>query len=173
MTSAGAVAKDGMAMETQAANSMDTRKSTAVTTAVKPVLPPTATPAEDSTNVVVVEVPRIAPAEVAMESASSAGLILANLPSLSSMSALVQTPTSVPRVSKISTNRNEKMTTIKFTMLMPSKSTRKHCPNVSPSLESPSWQMSGSGYYSRLPHPPDTAPSAGRGYPESMCQECR
>ena len=41
---------------------------TAVTRAVRPVLPPAATPAPDSTKVVTVEVPRIAPVQVAMES---------------------------------------------------------------------------------------------------------
>ena len=40
----------------------------ATTKDVKPVLPPSATPAEDSTNVVTVEVPKIAPVQVAIES---------------------------------------------------------------------------------------------------------
>ena len=68
ITSAGAVANDGMAMNI-GANSMEIRNMTAVTTAERPVLPPAATPAEDSTKVVVVEVPRTAPAVVATESA--------------------------------------------------------------------------------------------------------
>ena len=58
-----------------------------------------------------------------------------SLPSLSSIFALVATPISVPRVSKISTNRNEKMTTMKFTMPTALKSTLKHWPKVRPSLE--------------------------------------
>ena len=143
MTRAGAVAKDGMAMKI-GANSMEIRNSTAVTTAVRPVLPPSATPAEDSTNVVVVEVPRIAPAEVATASAISAGLIWGSLPSLSSILPLLHTPISVPSVSKISTNRNEKITTIKFTMLTPSKLNLKHCPNVSPSAEKSVMENAGS-----------------------------
>lgn len=65
MISAGAVAKDGIAVKIGAKN-MEIRKSTAVTRAVSPVLPPTITPAEDSTKVVVVEVPNTAPAEVAI-----------------------------------------------------------------------------------------------------------
>ena len=39
---------------------------------------------------------------------------------------LVATPISVPSVSKMSTNRNEKMTTMKFTMPTALKSTLKH-----------------------------------------------
>ncbi len=48
MTSAGAVAKDGIAIKI-GANKVEIRNKTAVTTAVKPVLPPAATPAVDST----------------------------------------------------------------------------------------------------------------------------
>lgn len=44
------------------------KKSAAVAMAARPVLPPSATPAEDSTNVVTVEVPQIAPVVVAMAS---------------------------------------------------------------------------------------------------------
>ena len=57
------------------------------TTAVKPVRPPAATPEEDSTNVVTVEVPRTAPAVVATASAINAGLIPGSLPSSSSIPA--------------------------------------------------------------------------------------
>ena len=46
--------------------------TTPVTMLVRPVLPPSATPAEDSTKVVIVEVPRHAPTVVPIESASSA-----------------------------------------------------------------------------------------------------
>ena len=56
--SAGAVAKDGIAVKIGAKN-IDSANSTAAVIEVRPVLPPAATPAEDSTNVVVVEVPRI------------------------------------------------------------------------------------------------------------------
>ena len=80
MTSAGAVAKDGIAIKI-GANKVQIRNKTAVTTAVKPVLQPAATPAEDSIKVVVVEVPITAPAVVATESASRAGLIAGSLPS--------------------------------------------------------------------------------------------
>lgn len=74
------------------ANSIEIKNSIAVVREVRPVFLSTATQAEDSTNVVVVEVPKIAPAVVAMESASSAGLIFGSFPSLSSISALVLTP---------------------------------------------------------------------------------
>ncbi len=53
MISAGAVAKDGMAVKI-GANSVDTRNRMPVTRAVRPVRPPTATPEADSTKVVVV-----------------------------------------------------------------------------------------------------------------------
>ena len=61
MTSAGAVAKDGMARKIGDRNS-DSPKRIAVVTAVSPVLPPSVTPDALSTKVVVVEVPRTAPA---------------------------------------------------------------------------------------------------------------
>ena len=50
--SAGAVAKDGIAVKIGAKN-IDSAKRTAAVIEVRPVLPPAATPAEDSTNVVV------------------------------------------------------------------------------------------------------------------------
>ena len=50
--SAGAVAKDGIAVKIGAKN-IDSANSTATVIEVRPVLPPAATPAEDSTNVVV------------------------------------------------------------------------------------------------------------------------
>ena len=114
---------------------MESRKSAAVVSEVRPVLPPAATPEDDSTNVVVVDVPRTAPADVATASARRAGFIFGSFPSLSSIFAFVLTPMSVPRVSKRSTNRNEKITTTKLKIPTPLISTLKHCPNVSPSLE--------------------------------------
>lgn len=77
--SAGAVANDGIAVKIGAKN-IDSANSTAAVIEVRPVLPPAATPAEDSTNVVVVEVPRTAPAVVATASARSAGFICGSLP---------------------------------------------------------------------------------------------
>ena len=52
----------------------------AVVMAVRPVLPPSDTPEALSTKVVVVEVPRAAPAVVATASASSAPLIRGSFP---------------------------------------------------------------------------------------------
>ena len=97
---AGAVANDGIATKIGAKN-IDIRNKTAVVNDVKPVLPPDATPADDSTNVVVVDVPRTAPADVAIASERSAGLIPGSLPFLSSIFAFVLTPISVPSVSKL------------------------------------------------------------------------
>ena len=128
--SAGAVANPGIAVKI-GAKKMATRNNRPVTMDARPVLAPAPTPAELSTNVVVVEVPSTAPAEVAMASASSACLIFGSFSSLSSMSALVATPTSVPMVSNMSTNRNANSTTIKFGMLTLEKSPTKHCPKVS------------------------------------------
>ena len=68
MMSAGAVAKAGMARK-MGAKRMESRKRAAAVSAVRPVRPPAVTPAADSTKVVVVEVPKTAPAEVAMASA--------------------------------------------------------------------------------------------------------
>ena len=125
MISAGAVAKEGIAVK-MGANNVEMRNRNAVVKAVRPVLPPAATPAEDSTKVVVVEVPRTAPAEVAIESARRAGLIFGSLPFSSSILAFVLTPMSVPSVSKRSTKRNEKMMTIKLKIPTPLISTWKH-----------------------------------------------
>ena len=113
MTSAGAVAKDGMARKIGDRNS-DSPKRIAVVTAVSPVLPPSVTPDALSTKVVVVEVPRTAPAVVATASAINAPLICGSFPSSSSMFALEDTPIRVPIVSNISTNRKANTTTIKF-----------------------------------------------------------
>ena len=114
---------------------MEARNSRPVVSAVRPVRPPTATPEADSTNVVMVEVPITAPTVVPMASAMSAGLMPGRRPSSSSISALVATPMSVPRVSKISTNRKENTTMMKLTMPTLEKSTLKHWPKVRPSLE--------------------------------------
>ena len=92
---------------------MAIRNKNPVTTDASPVLAPAPTPAELSTKVVVVEVPKTAPAVVAIASASNACLILGSFSFSSSMSAFVATPTSVPIVSNISTNRKERMITIK------------------------------------------------------------
>ena len=103
---AGAVANDGIVIN-NGERTTETRNNKPVTAAVKPVRPPSATPAEDSTNVVVVDVPKIAPADVA-------------------------TPIIVPNVSNKSTKRNANTTIIKLTIPTALKSSLKHCPKVSP-----------------------------------------
>ena len=70
--------------------------------------------------------PKTAPADVAIASAISAGRIFGNLPSLSSISAFVATPIRVPRVSNKSTNRNEKMITMKLKIPTSVMSMLKH-----------------------------------------------
>ncbi len=103
--SAGAVAAAGTSVNIGAMNSAS-KNITAVVNDVKPVLPPSATPADDSTNVVTVEVPSIDPTTVPIESAKKALLTLGSLPSLSSIFDFDATPASVPTVSNISTNKN-------------------------------------------------------------------
>jgi hypothetical protein len=102
MTKAGAVAAAGINVNKGAKNK-DNRNIPAVDRAVSPVRPPAATPDADSTNVVIVDVPREAPAIVPIASAVNAFSTLGNFPSSSSISALDATPASVPTVSKIST----------------------------------------------------------------------
>ena len=82
-------------------------------------MPPSVTPEALSTKVVVVVVPSTAPAVVATASARRAPLILGSFPSLSSISAFDATPINVPMVSNISTNKNAKITTIKFREKIP------------------------------------------------------
>ena len=112
---AGAVAKAGMAQNI-GAKKMDSKNKHPLTTEANPVLAPAATPAEDSTNVVVVEVPNTAPAVVATASATSACLTLGSFPSLSSIPAFVATPIKVPKVSNMSTNKNADKIATKFSM---------------------------------------------------------
>ena len=78
-TSTPAVAADGMA-EMTGERKADRAKQMATTTEVRPVRPPAAIPAEDSTYVVVLEVPQMAPMEVAIESANRALSILEEKP---------------------------------------------------------------------------------------------
>ena len=119
MISAGAVAKDGIARKIGDRN-RDRPNKMAVVTAVSPVLPPSDTPEALSTKVVVVDVPRTAPAVVATASARRAPLMFGSLPSSSSMPALEDTPTRVPRVSKRSTNKNANRITRKSSEKTPS-----------------------------------------------------
>ena len=121
MMRAGAVAKEGM-VRNRGLNTTASRKRIPVVMEVRPVRPPSVTPEALSTKVVVVEVPSTAPAQVAMESASSAPLMWGSLPSSSSISALEATPMRVPRVSNRSTKRKENMTAKKFRMPTPEKS---------------------------------------------------
>ena len=132
--SAGAVANEGIATNIGASN-VERRKSTAVVIAVRPVLPPALTPEADSTKVVIVDVPKMAPAVVAMASDNNTGLIFSSLPFSSSIFAFEATPIIVPNVSKISTKRNANTITIRSMMLMEEKSRLKHCPKVVPKVE--------------------------------------
>src|SRR5699024_9633977 len=104
------------------------KKNPAVTTEAKPVRPPTATPEDDSTNEVVVDVPTTEPTTVAAESANKARPARGNLLSFINP-ACVATATSVPAVSKKSTNKKVKIMTI-ICMVKISPKLIKACPNV-------------------------------------------
>ena len=102
------------------ANSALRAMHTATTRLVRPVRPPASIPAVDSTTVVVFEVPKIAPTDVAHESHRSARSSLVLNPLLStddSSSSLnrplrLPVPMKVPMVSKVSTRLKERMATI-------------------------------------------------------------
>ena len=109
---AGAVAKLGMARN-MGAKKIEAMKRAAAVTAVRPVRAPSDTPAALSTKVVVVEVPRTAPTEVAMASADSALETRGSDPSLAKNPPLSETPIRVPNVSNRSTKKNANRTTKK------------------------------------------------------------
>ena len=81
------------------------------------------------------EVPKIAPTNVAIASANKACLMRGSFSSLSSMSAFVATPTKVPIVSNISTKRKANKMAMKLLMLTPEKSALNTCPKVRENLE--------------------------------------
>src|SRR5690554_6468087 len=85
--SAGAVAAEGTALISGAKKALKA-KQIATTTLVSPVRPPAPIPAALSTNVVVLEVPKIAPIEVAVASAKRALSILDWNPELVSRAAI-------------------------------------------------------------------------------------
>ena len=91
-----------------------TKNNPAETKEVNPDLPPSAMPDADSAKVVMVEVPKIAPAVVPMASAISAPRMEGSLPSSSSILALEAQPIRVPKVSNTSTKRKANTTTKKF-----------------------------------------------------------
>ena len=112
MIRAGAVAKDGIVRKIGEKNSAMT-KNRPPKMAVRPVRPPSMIPEEDSTNVVIVDVPIMEPATVPTASERSAPLMPGSFPSLSSIPPRVAQPISVPSVSNMSTKRNAMTTTIK------------------------------------------------------------
>lgn len=98
-TKAGAVTALVTTLST-GANKIDKKNNIAVVQAVNPVLPPASTPAVDSTKEVTVEVPRIPPITVPVESATNACSILSNSPFSSTKLVLFATEINVPAVSK-------------------------------------------------------------------------
>ena len=109
---AGAVAKDGIVRNNGVRNKA-ARKRTPTVQEVMPVRPPSLIPEEDSTKVVIVDVPMHAPTTVPTASANRTPLMPGSLPSLSSMPDLDAQPMTVPNVSKTSTNRKENIITKK------------------------------------------------------------
>ena len=86
-----AVAQRGMSWAMGERN-MAIIKHMLVTSEVKPVLPPATTPDEDSTKVVTVEVPAMAPVQVAIASASIIFSMRMGVPSLSRRLPLEHAP---------------------------------------------------------------------------------
>ena len=127
---AGAVAKLGIARN-MGAKKMEIMKSAAAVTAVRPVRAPSDTPAALSTKVVVVEVPRTAPTDVATASAERALETRGSDPSLARNPPLRETPIKVPKVSNRSTKKNANNTVKK------SRDFRREnpCPIMAPSCE--------------------------------------
>ena len=109
MMRTGAVAAPGTAKKNGAKKSA-IKKQIEVTKAVKPERPPSATPEADSTKVVTVEEPNMAPVVVSMASTKKAFFKCGIRPFLSTIPARVETPTKVPKVSKMSTNKKVKTT---------------------------------------------------------------
>ena len=91
ITRAGAVAAAGM-MLARGERKRQIAKQREVTTLVRPVLPPAATPDAHSTNVVTVEVPHTEPATVATESQVIALSMSTGSPFSSSISASEAAP---------------------------------------------------------------------------------
>ena len=117
ITRAGAVAAEGMALINVAKNAL-TAKQIATTTLTRPVRPPTAIPEALSTYVVVFDVPKIAPIDVAVASANKALSILDLNPELSSIAFISSSekipvcrpvPIKVPIVSNVSDKLKEKI----------------------------------------------------------------
>ncbi len=87
------------------------KKNPAVTTEANPDLPPTPTPAVDSTNDVVVDVPTIEPTTVADASANNALPARGNISYLSLVLPVSQQQRAFLLYQRNSTNKNVKMTT--------------------------------------------------------------
>ena len=110
--SAGAVANAGT-VKNNGDRNKDNRNRIPTVQEVIPVRPPSEMPEEDSTNVVMVEVPQHAPTTVPTASANKMPLICGSLPFSSSISTLDAQPMTVPNVSKTSTNKKENIITKK------------------------------------------------------------
>ena len=105
---AGAVTA-GVITDNNGKKNSDNKNKIPVTIAAKPVRAPAATPAVDSTKEVVVDVPKIAPATIASESANKPFPARGNvLPFM--IPACLVTATSVPAVSKKATNKKVRIT---------------------------------------------------------------
>src|SRR5690606_21944681 len=114
---AGAVACPGT-IATNGENKLVNKNIPATTTLVKPVRPPAAIPAALSTNVVVLDVPKTAPTDVAIASANKALSIFVLMPVLLSKAnssscekipVFRPVPINVPIVSKTSDKLNAKI----------------------------------------------------------------
>lgn len=114
---AGAVAAEGI-NPNNPLKKREIKKRIAVVNEARPVLAPAATPEDDSTKEVTVDVPRHAPTTVPTESASNASLQFLIFPFSSFKLDCSATPINVPNVSNISVNKNVIRTTRNLTVKM-------------------------------------------------------
>lgn len=132
--SEAAVAQLGMSAAMGARN-IAMKNIAAVKTEERPVLPPSAMPAEDSTKVVTVEVPQTAPKHVAAASANMALFMLGTLPSLSSRLPAEHAPYRVPRVSNMSTMQNASMEAMNVAAKLPTPLAAMYSEKLKPSVK--------------------------------------
>mmetsp|Transcript_41803 Transcript_41803/g.91113 ORF Transcript_41803/g.91113 Transcript_41803/m.91113 type:complete len:216 (-) Transcript_41803:715-1362(-) len=124
MTSGGAVAHLGMASMTGAKNG-ETKKSAAITMAVRPVRPPSAMPAHVSLWMITGEVPQHAPKVVDTDEAKNAAVDPGSASFSSSSPARKPIPNCTPAVSKIVTSSNDRLATM--TCGLPKYPSKSNC----------------------------------------------
>lgn len=134
VTSAPVSADSGIRVNIGARKSAN-KNNTPVVKAVSPVLPPSAIPAELSTNVVMVEVPSVAPSVVPIASDIRASFDRGILPFLSNILACFAAPISVPSVLNRSINARRSIITIISGLSSALKSNLKNIGSIESGVE--------------------------------------